>query len=114
MLDVNPGETIQSSPIRLKKLKEKSQTFTTSDLKTSSTGRHYFELPDVDIYSFVSGYDEGVSATAADVFNLFTLDNGQRDNLYQKGRLHLVNNGLTSIGSTTDVANGTQLIWYVH
>ena len=106
MLDVNPGETIQSSPIRLKKLKETSQTFASSDLKTTTTGRHYFELDKVDIYSFVSGYDEGVSATA-DVFNLFTLDNGQRDNIYQKGRLYLVNNGLTSIGSTTDVANST-------
>lgn len=105
MLDVNPGETIQSSPIRLKKLKENIHTFATGDIKTSVTGRSYFELPNTDVYSFIRGYDEGISATA-DVSNLFTLDNGQRDNYYQNGRLYLVNNGSTPIGSTTDVASG--------
>jgi hypothetical protein len=104
MLDVNPGETIKSSPIRLKKLTEETHIFATGDIKTSVTGRSYFELPKTDIYSLIYAYDTGVSVTA-DVSNIFTLDNGQRDNLYQKGRLYLANNGLTPIGSIADIAN---------
>ena len=102
MLDVNPGESITTSPIRFKKLKEVSTTLATGDIKTSATGLKYFELSNNDIYSFVSAFDEGISATA-DVFNLFKLDNGQRDNLYQNGRLYISNNGLESVGTVADV-----------
>ena len=105
MLDVNPGESITTSPIRFKKLKEVTSTLGTADIKTSSTGLKYFDLPNNDIYSFISAFDEGISATA-DVFNLFALDNGQRDNLYQNGKLYISNNGLEAAGTVTDVTDG--------
>ena len=105
MLDVNPGESITTSPIRFKKLKEVTSTLGTADIKTSSTGLKYFDLPNNDIYSFISAFDEGISATA-DIFNLFALDNGQRDNLYQNGRLYISNNGLEAAGTVTDVTDG--------
>jgi len=104
-LDVNPGENIQSSPIRFKKLKEFTETFASGDIKTTKDGQKYFELSNNDIYSFIDAYDNGVGLTA-DVYDKFTLDNGQRDNLYTRGRLYLINNGLSDFGSTTDVSFG--------
>lgn len=97
-LEVNPGESVTTSPIRFKKLKETTETFASGDVKTTPDGQKYFELSNNDIYSFISAYDEGVSLTA-DVYDDFTLDNGQRDNYYANGRLYLIDNGLTAFGS---------------
>lgn len=105
LLDVNPADTIQQSPISFKKLKEVTTEFEVSSLAVNDRGQYYFPLENSDIYSFISAYDNGVSATA-DVKNLFTLDNGQKDFYYDRGKLFLTRNGRSATGSTTDIQNG--------
>ena len=102
MLDVNPGSDILNSPIRKKILKEVSDTLGTGDLKTDSSGNNYFNLSKNDIYEVKSIIDTGISATA-DVSSTFTVDDGQRDNYYDVGKLFVVNNGLLTFGETADV-----------
>ena len=104
-LEVNPGENVTSSPIRFKRLREYTENLQVSDVKVTSTGQYYFELDKVDIYSYNSAFDEGVGPTA-DAFDKLALDNGQRDNYYEKGRLYLVNNGLENFGTSEQVEDG--------
>ena len=102
MLDVNPGSSILTSPIRKKILRETTDTLETTDVKTDSSGNDYFNLTNNDIYEVKSIFDTGISATA-DISSTFTVDDGQRDNYYDVGKLFVVNNGLVTFGTTADV-----------
>ena len=83
---------------------EVNTEFAGASLEVNSRGQYYFQLDNSDIYSFISAYDLGVSVTA-DVKNLFTLDNGQKDFYYDRGKLFLASNSKSATGTTTDVAN---------
>tara|TARA_R110001592_G_scaffold263589_2_gene528900 strand:+ start:14482 stop:22041 length:7560 start_codon:yes stop_codon:yes gene_type:complete len=102
MLDVNPGSDILTSPIRKKILRETTDTLGTEDLKTDSSGNNFFNLSRNDIVSVSNIVDTGISATF-DVASSFTIDNGQRDNYYDVGKIFIVNNGLKAFGTTADV-----------
>tara|TARA_Y100001937_G_scaffold39138_2_gene55649 strand:- start:6336 stop:13910 length:7575 start_codon:yes stop_codon:yes gene_type:complete len=102
MLDVNPGSDITSSVIRTKVLLGTADNLGTADVLVDQTGNSFFNLSKADILNVTSIIDTGISATA-DVTNKFTIDTGQRDNFYDTGKIFVVNNGLSTFGTTTDV-----------
>ena len=102
MLDVNPGANITSSPIRKKILREITDVIGTGDIKTDPRGNKFFNLSKNDIFSVSNIIDIGISATF-DTSSTFTIDDGQRDNFYDVGKIFIVNNGLTVFGTSADV-----------
>ena len=102
MMDVNPGADITSSPIRKKILREITDSVDAADIKTDSSGNNYFNLSKNDVTTVSNIIDTGISATF-DTSSTFTVDNGQRDNYYDVGKIFIVNNGLTAFGTTADV-----------
>lgn len=91
-------------------VKNKTLQFDASDtyLTSSEAALNTLILSKSDIYrlnkvmmatSFVSSWTAGVQATALDVTAKYTLDNGQRNNLYDLGSLRLNNGQSVPIGS---------------
>ena len=96
-------------------VKTKTLQFDTTDtfLTSSEAARSTLVLSNSDIYrvnkvmmatSFVSSWTAGVQATALDVTAKYTVDNGQRNNLYDLGSLRL------NIGQSVPI--GSIKVWY--
>lgn len=64
----------------------KTYTFVSNSFSRDASGRKFFELPDIDIYSV-----ENIIATTGGTsyLNDFELDDGQREAAYTKGRLYV-------------------------
>lgn len=76
-----------SSTYRTKTLTTgKNHSFLSSTFSTDSTGRKFFELPDIDIFSVESIVN---TTTATSYLSDFEFDDGQREATYNRGRLYV-------------------------
>jgi len=75
------------STYRIKTLNtQKTHTFLSSTYSIDSTGRKFFELPDIDIFSVESIVN---NTTSVSYLSDFEFDDGQREATYNRGRLYI-------------------------
>lgn len=75
-----------SATYRTKTLVEKTHTFQSYTFSIDQSGRKFFELPDIDIFSV---QDIKNVATSTSYINDFEFDDGQREATYNRGRLYV-------------------------
>jgi len=75
------------STYRTKSLTNKTITFLSNSYSVDSTGRKFFELPDIDIFSVLEIVNN--TTTSITYIGDFELDDGQREATYNRGRLYI-------------------------
>ena len=73
-----------------------TDTFAAGDIESDGSGLRYFTLSNYDIFSF----DSIADGSGNSIQNIFSTDNGQRDNFYDFGRV-ILNSGQSIPTSTT-------------